>query len=140
MKKIKYLIIALGLILLVGCGAKEKTYEYTSDNTKEKIKVTISDEYTLSEKEPVIIAKDGEEVKLIFITKTNFEELKKLFDNKTLIAIENGKKGENEYYLYKVNEEYNYVLLINGTETGAALSSKSEETTKKIAEKISFSK
>ena len=140
MKKIKYLVIALGLILLVGCGAKEKTYEYTSDNTKEKIKVTISDEYTLSEKEPVIIAKDGEEVKLIFITKTNFEELKKLFDNKTLIAIENGKKGENEYYLYKVNEEYNYVLLINGTETGAALSSKSEETTKKIAEKISFSK
>lgn len=140
MKKIKYLIIALGLILLVGCGAKEKTYEYTSDNTKEKIKVTISDEYTLSEKEPVIIAKDGEEAKLIFITKTNFEELKKLFDNKTLIAIENGKKGENEYYLYKVNEEYNYVLLINGTETGAALSSKSEETTKKIAEKISFSK
>lgn len=140
MKKIKYLIIALGLILLVGCGAKEKTYEYTSDNTKEKIKVTISDEYNLSEKEPVIIAKDGEEAKLIFITKTNFEELKKLFDNKTLTAIENGKKGENEYYLYKVNEEYNYVLLINGTETGAALSSKSEETTKKIAEKISFSK
>lgn len=140
MKKLKYLIIVLGLVLLVGCGVKEKTYEYTSDNTKEKIKVTISEEYTLTDSEPVKITKGDEEATLIFITKTNFEELKALFDNKTLVALDNGKNGDNEYYLYKVNEEYNYVLLINGTETGAALSSKSEDTTKKIAEKISFSK
>ena len=140
MKKVKYLIIVLGLVLLVGCGVKEKTYEYTSENTKEKIKVTISDEYTLSESEPIKITKGDEEATLIFITKTNFEELKTLFDNKTLVSLDSGKKGDNEYYLYKVNEEYNYVLLINGTETGAALSSKSEDTTKKIAEKISFSK
>ena len=140
MKKIKYLVAVLLLVLVVGCGKKATTYEFTSENTKEKIKVTIS-EYTLVEKEQVIRVMNGEteEAKIIFITKTNYDELKTLLDNKTIIPIESGKKDSSDY-LYKVSEEYDYVAMIKDSESGVAISSKSEETIRKIIDVISFSK
>ena len=140
MKKLKYVVICLLLVLVVGCG-KEKKYEYTSENTKEKVVVTVKGDYTLSDKEPVkVMSGEEEKATIIFITKENYDQLKELFNNKTLIAMEEGKKGSNEYYLYKVSDDYNFVLLINDSNTGVALTSKSEETTKKLADELSFSK
>jgi len=141
MKKIKYLILVALLILTVGCFKSEKTYEFKTTNTGENIKVTIDSSYKLSESEPVKITKDDEEVaSLIFVTKTNFEEVKALFDNNTLVAIDKGTKDNAEYFLYKVSDDYNYVILIDGTNSGAAITSKSEDTIKKIIEVIKFSK
>lgn len=141
MKKIKYLFLVALLILTVGCFKSDKTYEFKTTNTGENIKVTIDSSYKLSENEPVKITKGDEEVaSLIFVTKTNFEEVKTLFDNNTLVAIDKGTKDNAEYFLYKVSDDYNYVILIDGTNSGAAITSKSEDTIKKIIEVIKFSK
>lgn len=141
MKKIKYLFLVALLILTVGCFKSDKTYEFKTTNTGENIKVTIDSSYKLSESEPVKITKGDEEVaSLIFVTKTNFEEVKTLFDNNTLVAIDKGTKDNAEYFLYKVSDDYNYVILIDGTNSGAAITSKSEDTIKKIIEVIKFSK
>lgn len=141
MKKIKYLVICLLLLLTVGCFKKDKTYEFKSTNTGETIKVTADSSYTLTEGEPVKVSKDDEEIaSIIFITKTNYEEVKVLFENKTLIPIDQGTKDNNEYYSYKVSDDYNYVVLINGTNTAAAITTKSEENSKKIVEDLKFSK
>ncbi len=141
MKKIKYLFLVALLILTVGCFKSDKTYEFKTTNTGENIKVTIDSSYKLSESEPVKITKGDEEVaSLIFVTKTNFEEVKKLFDNNTLVAIDKGTKDNAEYFLYKVSDDYNYVILIDGTNSGAAITSKSEDTIKKSIEEIKFSK
>ncbi len=141
MKKIKYLFLVALLILTVGCFKSDKTYEFKTTNTGENIKVTIDSSYKLSESEPVKITKGDEEVaSLIFVTKTNFEEVKTLFDNNTLVAIDKGTKDNAEYFLYKVSDDYNYVILIDGTNSGAAITSKSEDTIKKIIEEIKFSK
>ena len=141
MKKIKYLFLVALLILTVGCFKSDKTYEFKTTNTRENIKVTIDSSYKLSESEPVKITKGDEEVaSLIFVTKTNFEEVKALFDNNTLVAIDKGTKDNAEYFLYKVSDDYNYVILIDGTNSGAAITSKNEDTIKKIIEVIKFSK
>ncbi len=139
MRKVKYLLISLVLLLAVGCFKSDKTYEFKSTNTGETIKVTINKDYKLSENEPVKITKDDEEIaSMIFITKDNYEELKGLFADKTLIAIE---KGDNdEFYLYKVGEDFNYVTIINDTTTGAAVTAKSEDVIKNIKDVIKFSK
>ena len=139
MRKVKYLLISLVLLLAVGCFKSDKTYEFKSTNTGETIKVTINKDYKLSENEPVKITKDDEEIaSMIFITKDNYEELKGLFADKTLIEIE---KGDNdEFYLYKVGEDFNYVTIINDTTTGAAVTAKSEDVIKNIKDVIKFSK
>lgn len=139
MKKVKLLLISLVLLFAVGCFKNDKTYEFKSTNTGETIKVTIDKDYKLSENEPVKITKEDEEIaSMIFITKDNYEELKGLFADKTLIAIE---KGDNdEFYLYKVGEDYNYVTIINDTTTGAAVTAKSEDVIKSIKDVIKFSK
>ena len=139
MRKVKYLLISLVLLLAVGCFKSDKTYEFKSTNTGETIKVTINKDYKLSENEPVKITKNDEEIaSMIFITKDNYEELKGLFADKTLIAIE---KGDNdEFYLYKVGEDFNYVTIINDTTTGAAVTAKSEDVIKNIKDVIKFSK
>ena len=139
MKKVKYLLISLILLLAVGCFKSDKTYEFKSTNTGETIKVTIDKEYTLSDTEPVKITKGEEEVaSMIFITKENYDELKGLFTDKTLIALEEGTNGE--YYLYKVSEDFNYVAVINDTKTGVAITAKAEDTLKNIKDAIKFSK
>lgn len=141
MKKLKYLLIIMILLVSVGCFKKDKTYEYKAQNTSETIKLTVKDEYTLSEKEPIKVTKGEEELaSIIFITKTNYEEVVKLFDNQTLIPIDKGKKDNNDYYLYKVSEEYNYIMLIDGSETAVAMTTKSEETSKKLMDEIKFAK
>ena len=42
--------------------------------------------------------------------------------------------------MYKVNEDYNYIIAIDGTTTAAAITAKSEDTINKITEIIKFSK
>ncbi len=141
MKKLKYLLIIMLLLVTVGCFKKDKTYEFKAQNTSETIKLTVSNEYKLSEKEPIKVTKGEEELaSIIFITKTNYEEVIKLFENKTLVPITQGKNGNNDYYLYKVSEEYNYIMLIDDSNTAVAMTTKSEETSKKLAEEIKFSK
>ena len=139
MRKIKILLISFILLLTVGCFKSDKTYEFKSTNTGETIKVTISNDYTLSDSEPIKFTKDNEEVaSMIFITKENYEELKGLFADKTLVAIEEG--SNKEFYLYKVGEQYNYVTVISDTNTGAAITAKDEEVLKTIKNEIKLSK
>ena len=141
MKKIKYLLLITVVLLTVGCFKSEKTYTYKAANTDEEIKVAIDTDFKLSETEPVKVTKGDEEVaSIIFITKTNYEEVKVLLEDKTLNAIKNGKQDNNEYYIYKVKEDYNYVLLIDGSNTGVAITAKSEDMINKIADVIKFSK
>ena len=141
MKNIKYLLLVLLLVLTVGCFKSNKTYNYKTTNTGEDIKVTIDSSYVLSDSEPVKITKDEKEVgSFIFITKTNFEEVKKLFEDNTLIAINQGTKNNVDYFLYKVSEDYNYITLIDGTNSGVAITCKSEETIRSIIDTIEFSK
>lgn len=141
MKKVKYLLLIAIVVLAVGCFKKDKTYEYKSTNTGETIKVSASKDYTLTESEPIKVTKGNDEIaSIIFITKENYEEVKKLFDDGTLKPIEQGKKDKNEFYLYKVGEEYNIVIGIDGANTSAAITTKSEEVTKTIADDIKFSK
>ena len=53
MKKLRYLLIIMLLLVTVGCFKTDKTYEYKAKNTDETIKVIVSDEYKLSEEEPI---------------------------------------------------------------------------------------
>ena len=141
MKKIKYLLLISILALTVGCFKSDKEYTYKAANTKEDIKVTINSDYKLSDSEPIKVTKGDEEVaSIIFITKTNFDEVKALFADKTLVALKEGKNGNNEFYMYKVSEDYNYLIAIDGTTTAAAITAKSEDTINKITEIIKFSK
>ena len=57
MKKLRYLLIIMILLVTVGCFKTDKTYEYKAKNTDETIKVTVSDEYKLSEEEPIKVTK-----------------------------------------------------------------------------------
>lgn len=141
MKKLRYFLIIMLLLVTVGCFKKDKTYEFKAKNTDEVIKVTISDEYKLSSEEPIKVTKGEEELaSIIFITKTNYEEVKKLFDNKMIVPIEVGNKDKGEYYLYKVSEEYNFIRLIDNSNTAVAMTTKSEDVSKKLMEDIKFSK
>ena len=141
MKKIKYLLLIAVIVLTVGCFKSDKTYEYKSTNTGETIKVTASKDYTLTESEPIKVTKGDEEVAtIIFLTKENYEEVKGLFSDGTLKPIDQGKKDKNEYYLYKVSDDYNIIICIDGLNTGAAITTKSEELSKTIADDIKFSK
>lgn len=141
MKKLRYFLIIMLLLVTVGCFKKDKTYEFKAKNTDEVIKVTISDEYKLSSEEPIKVTKGEEELaSIIFITKTNYEEVKKLFDNKMIVPIEVGNKDKGEYYLYKVSEEYNFIRLIDNSNTAVAMTTKSEDVSKKLMEEIKFSK
>lgn len=141
MKKLRYLLIIMILLVTVGCFKTDKTYEYKAKNTDETIKVTVSDEYKLSEEEPIKVTKGEEELaSIIFITKTNYEEVKKLFENKMIVPIEEGKEEKGEYYLYKVGEEFNYIRLIDDSNTGVAMTTKNEEVSKKLMEEIKYSK
>ncbi len=100
MKKIKYLLLISILALTVGCFKSDKEYKYKAANTKEDIKVTINSDYKLSDSEPIKVTKGDEEVaSIIFITKTNFDEVKALFADKTLVALKEGKNGNNELYM-----------------------------------------
>jgi hypothetical protein len=141
MKKIKYLFLISILVLTVGCFKSGKEYTYKSANTGEDIKVTISKDYSLSTEEPIKVTKNDQEVaSIIFITKTNYDEVKALFADKTLVATKEGTKDNNEFYMYKVSDDYNYIVSIDGANTAAAITSKDEGELNKIADTIKFSK
>lgn len=127
-KKILACLVALVCVLtvLAGCTTTSSvSYTYRVD-TGDSIKVTLdtSDKYRISSKLPFTITQDGQTLTQgTFIQGDAYSEYVNAVErDEKARVLDSGTKDGNEYEFWAFdNSEYNYVIRINGTNTGVLL-------------------
>lgn len=128
MKKVltRVLFVFLAISLLTACNTKSsKAYTYTVDNgDKIRVELNTSDNYNISSDVPFVISYNGytqshgsfilSEYYQQYVDVVNADEKAELIDF--------GTKDGNEYIFWCYNRsEYNYAILVNGSNTGIVL-------------------
>ena len=148
MRKVLAIVLSAVLLscLLTACSntKSSKAYTFTVDNG-DKIKVALNteDDYDLSSEVPFTISCDGKtlsqgsfiqaEAYQQYVSVVNTDENAKLIDS--------GTKGGNEYIFWSYNDsEFNYAVLIKGSNTGVVIGNPiSEESAKECFDRITIS-
>lgn len=148
-KKFKIFFICVCVLLSVaGCASKANTsvsYTYSVE-TGDKIKITLdtSDKYELTSKLPFSILHDGKTLSQgKFITAKNYSEYADVVNsNKKAKLIDSGSKNGDKYIFWSYNDsEYNYAVLIAGSNTAVLIGNPvSEESAKECFKRVDISK
>lgn len=144
----KVLAIVLSVVLLVclftGCTTKSsKTYTFTVDNG-DKIKVTLdtTDNYDITSEVPFAITCDGKTLSQgSFVLAESYQQYVSVVNtDENAQMIDSGTKDGNEYIFWCYNgSEYNYAILIKGSNTGIVIGNPvSEESAKECFNRLTI--
>ena len=134
------------MFLFTGCGDSKTSLSYTYNvetGDKISISINIADGYSLSSNVPFTISKDKEKLSQgTFITAAYYNEyVDSIKSDDNAEIIDEGTKGDCSYVMWNYNDsEYNYVIMIEGTNTGILLGNNvSEESAKECFDRIDIS-
>lgn len=143
MKKVITMLLVgcLAVLCLVGCGETHTSKSLTfTIETGDKIKITVDTTggYDFTGNSEFSISKDGETlVQGVFVyVETAHEYYDAVYEDALATVI---KEGDN-YIFYNYNdEEYNYIYIVSGTNTGMLIGSVvSEEVAEECFGRMSF--
>lgn len=146
MKKVLALVLSVALLigLLTACSIKSsKAYTFTVDNG-DKIKVALNteDNYDLSSEVPFTISCDGKTLSQgSFILAESYQQYVNVVNtNENAKLIDSGTKDGNEYIFWSYNDsEFNYAILIKGSNTGVVIGNPlSEESAKECFDRMTI--
>ncbi|MFV0342044.1 MAG: hypothetical protein ACK5JH_04020 [Anaerocolumna sp.] len=131
------------MLFITGCGNVKKTVSYiykveTGDNIK--ISLTTNDGYELTSDVPFVISKDKNELSQgIFISADYYTAyIDSVKNDEKAEIIDEGTKSDCSYVMWNYDgSEFNYVVMINGTNTGILIgNSISEESAKECFDRL----
>lgn len=142
LKSISCLLIVV-MLFITGCGNSKTTVSYTykvetGDNIT--ISLTTNDGYELTSDIPFVISKDKQELSQgTFISAeyyTTYVDSVKNDENAEII--DEGTKSGYNYVMWNYNDsEFDYVVMINGTNTGILIGNNvSEESAKECFDRL----
>lgn len=144
MKKVFMSLAIVGVMLLslTGC-TKSKSYTFTVETgDKVKVQLNTTDGYDLSSDLPFTISKDGNTLSQgTFITTDGYNQYIDVVNSDSNARIlDSGTKDGISYTFYSYNDsEFNYVIKIDGSNTGILLGNpNSQEGAKKCFELLTF--
>lgn len=146
MKKALALVLSVALLigLLTACSTKSsKAYTFTVDNG-DKIKVALNteDNYDLSSEVPFTISCDGKTLSQgSFILAESYQQYVNVVNtDENAKLIDSGTKDGNEYIFWSYNDsEFNYAILIKGSNTGVVIGNPvSEESAKECFDRMTI--
>lgn len=146
MKKITALIVSFVLLMsmFAGCNVNSsKSFTFnveTGDSIKLKLDTT--DDYDISSELPFVIS-CGDEVLsqgTFILAETYDEYVATASDAEKAKKLDSGKKDGNDYFFWCYNDtEWNYVIKINGSNTGIVLGNNvSEESAKECFTRLTI--
>lgn len=144
-EKVPALILGLCLALILTACSSSKAFTYNVE-TGDTIKVQLdtTNKYDLSASLPFTISRDGEALsKGRFIYGSIFEDYQEIVDqDEDAVILETGIKDGNSYFLWSYQgTEYNYVVLIQDSETAILICNQvSEESARACFERLTFTK
>lgn len=147
MKKVLSLVLSVILVacLFTACNTNSsKAYTFTVDNgDKIKIELNTADKYDLSSELPFTISCDGKTLSLgSFVLAESYQQYVSVVNtDENAELIDSGTKDGNEYIFWCYNgSEYNYAILIKGSNTGIVLGNPvSEESAKECFNRLTIS-
>lgn len=143
MKKciLSLVFLFVSVILLTGCDSK-LTYTFNVE-TGDRIKISLDnkDTYSMNTKSPISFTKDGEEISTgTFLTSDGYTQYADTIKNtKEANIIESDSKDGITYMFYSYNNEYNYLIKIDDSNTGFLLGNKTSlESAKEVFQRITI--
>lgn len=134
------------MLLFTGCGDSKTSLSYTYNvETGDEVVISINtaDGYSLSTDVPFTISKDKEELSQgTFITAEYYSAyVNSVKSDDSAKIIDEGTKGKCNYVMWNYNDsEYNYVIMIEGTNTGVLLGNNvSEKSAKECFNRMEIS-
>lgn len=146
MKKILKILSCLLLVVMVlstGCGTSKTTISYTykvetGDNIK--ISLTTNDGYDMTSDTPFVISKDNKELSQGTFISAEFYDtyIDSIENDDKAEIIDKGTKANCSYVMWDyAGSEYNYVVMINGTNTALLVANNvSEESAKECFSRL----
>jgi len=146
MKKVLALVLSVILVacLFTACNTNSsKAYTFTVDNgDKIKIELNTADKYDLSSELPFTISCDGKTLSQgSFVLAESYQQYVSVVNtDENAELIDSGTKDGNEYIFWCYNgSEYNYAILIKGSNTGIVLGNPvSEESAKECFNRLTI--
>lgn len=147
MKKVLALALSavLMICLLTACSntKSSKAYTFTVDNgDKVKVALNTEDNYDLSSDVPFTISCDGKTLSQgSFILAEAYQQYVSVVNtDKNAKLIDSGTKDGNEYVFWSYNDsEFNYAVLIKGSNTGVVIGNPvSEESAKECFDRMTI--
>ncbi len=132
------------LLLMVGCTFKTSISYTFSVDTGDQVKVTLdtTDKYSMTSKVPFTISHHGEAcMQGRFIPVKRFAQYELIVknDDKSTILDSGSRDGIHYLFWNYNNEEYNFVISVDNSNTGLLLSDTvSEESARECFERLSF--
>lgn len=146
MKKVLSSLVFAATILLTvtGCSTNKAFTWDVATGDKIKIKLETTDGYDITSDVPFTISKDGETLSQgTFITIDGYNQYMNAVDNdSTANVIDSGTKNGITYTFYSVNNsEFNYIIKIDGSNTGILLGNpNSQSEAEEIFNRLTISK
>lgn len=146
MKKALVLVLSVALLvcLFAGCTTKSsKTYTFTVDNG-DKVKITLNttDNYDITSEVPFSISCDGKTLSQgSFVLAESYQQYVSVVNtDENAKLIDSGTKDGNDYIFWCYNgSEYNYAILIKGSNTGIVIGNPvSEESAKECFNRLTI--
>lgn len=147
MKKVLALVLSAVLLIcfLTACSntKSSKAYTFTVDNgNKIKVALNTEDNYDLSSEVPFTISCDGKTLSQgSFILADAYQQYVSVVNtDENAKLIDSGTKDGNEYIFWSYNDsEYNYAILIKGSNTGVVLGNPvSKESAKECFDRMTI--
>lgn len=146
-KKLKAVLLCVLLVFcMAGCNFHSNVaFTYNVDTGDSiKVKLDTSDKYKLSSKLPFTISKDGETLSRgKFITTDGYQQYVGLVDgDEKSTLLDSGEKDGNQYIFWNFDDsEYNYVVLVGGSNTAVIITNNvSEESARECFDRLTISK
>lgn len=131
-RKLRLFLLAIVAIFLVTGCTTSKSFTYTvTTGDKIKVELNTTDGYDISSNVPFEISKDGETLSQgTFITLDGYEQyLEAVRSDSNAKVIDNGNKNGATYMFYSYNNsEFNYIIKVNGSQTGILLGNPNSQT------------
>lgn len=147
MKRIVTLLLSFAVLLTLAAGCNARTSKSFTFNVETgdqiKIKLNTADDYDLSSELPFTISCGGETLSQgIFLFADKYQEYVSVAQSDPdATVLDSGKKDGNEYVFWNYNDsEYNYVIMIKGSNTAILLGNPiSEKSAKECFDRLTFS-
>lgn len=136
-------LIVVVMLFFTGCGDSKTPVSYTykvetGDNIK--ISLTTNDGYELTSDIPFVISKDKKELSQgTFISAEYYTAyVDSVKNDEKAEIIDEGTKSDCSYVMWNYNDsEFDYVVMINGTNTGILIANNvSEESAKECFDRL----
>jgi hypothetical protein len=138
-------MLLVGMLFVVGCGNATTTVSYTyTIETGDSIIISLNtnDGYSLSSDIPFVISKDKEEQSQGTFIEAEYYSIyvDSVENDENAEIIDQGEKDNCSYVMWNYGDsEYDYVIMINGTNTGILLGNNvSEESAKECFDRLTI--